>query len=358
MDDFDGGHTAAPNANHGEARLRNATGRMRLLQMVNASWMTQAIAVAVQLRLPELLADGPVPAGQLARSIDCDLPSLLRLLRALTSLELMAEDPEGAFGLTELGRQLRPDVDGSLAAWATLCGTRLWTNWSRLLDSVRTGLSARQLADGVNGFEHLDDDPEAARLFNRAMVDLTRPIAKAAVAAVDFTGVRKVVDVGGGAGALLATILAAHPGMRGVLFDLAHARGMAAEVIAAAGVFDRCELATGSFFDEIPPGADAYLLKSVLHDWDDERCATILVNCRNAMPRNARLFVFERMMPRSLSSSAVDRQCARSDLNMLVGPGGRERTEAAYRAMLQAAGLKTVRVEPLTDGFGVMEAAR
>ena len=120
----------------------------------------------------------------------------------------------------------------------------------------------------------------------------------------------------------------------------------------------RCELATGSFFDAVPSGADAYLLKSILHDWDDERCATILGNCRDAMRPNARLFVIERMMARKLSTSPVDQQCARSDLNMLVGPGGQERTEAGYRAMLPADGLKPLRVRPLTDGFSVLEAAR
>ena len=330
--------------------------RTRLLQMINAGWMTQAIATAVQLRLPERLSNGPLPADRLAQAAECDAPSLLRLLRALTSLELLSEEPEGEFALTELGRLLRSDVDGSVAAWATLSGSRLWTNWARLPDSVRTGRSARELARGESGFEHLDEDPDAARVFNRAMTDLTKPIARAAVAAIDFTGVRTVVDVGGGAGKLLATILAAHPGMRGVLFDMAHARSMATEVLASAGVADRCELATGSFFDAVPGGADAYLLKSILHDWDDERCATILARCREAMPAHARLFVLERMMPRRLSSAPADREFARSDLNMLVGPGGRERTEAAYRELLQAAGLHAVRIDALSDGFSALEA--
>jgi hypothetical protein len=358
MDDFDKDKAASQNVNPRESWLSGSAGRMRLLQMVNASWMTQTIAVAVQLRLPELVSGGPVPAEQLGKSVDCDPASLLRLLRALTSLELLTEEPEGTFGLTELGHLLRQNVEGSLAAWAMLCGTSLWRNWGHLLDSVRTGQSARKLAHGADGFGRLDDDPEAARVFNRAMLDLTQPIARAAVATIDFTGVRKVVDVGGGAGALLATILAAHPEMSGVLFDLAHARSMAAEVLANAGVSERCEVATGSFFDGIPPGADAYLLKSILHDWDDERCATILVNCREAMSRHARLLVFERMMPHRFTSSPVDQQYARSDLNMLVGPGGRERTEAAYRGMLQAAGLNAAGVEPLTDGFSVLEATR
>ena len=342
--------------NHDATRYNGSTSRARLLSMLNASWMTQAAAVAVQLRLPELLAGGPLPASKLAQAADCHEPSLLRLLRALTSLDLLAEQPGDSFALTELGTLLRADASGSLAAWAVLCGTSSWTAWSKLADSVRTGQSARKLMRGSDGFDHLENDPEAALVFNRAMVDLTQPIAAAVLGAVDFTDVRQIVDVGGGVGELLATIVAAYPRMRGVLFDLAHVSRTATDLLARAGVSDRCELVTGSFFDEVPHGADAYLLKSVLHDWDDERCATILRQCRLAMPAQARLLIIERMMPSRYSCSPTDQGIARSDLNMLVGPGGRERTESEYRAMLDAVGMKTIRVQGLTDSYSVLEA--
>ena len=330
--------------------------RTRLLAMLNAGWMTQAAAVAVQLRLPELLEGEPQTATDLAKASHCHLPSILRLLRALTSLDLVAVQTDGSFILTELGTLLRPGASGSLAAWALLSGTSSWTTWSRLVDSVRTGHSVRRLTQGIEGFEHLEEDRDAARVFNQAMVDLTAAIAVALVKVVDFTGVRRVVDVGGGAGKLLATVLAPHPQMSGTLFDLAHANPAAAELLAAAGVADRCQLINGSFFDAVPAEADVYLLKSVLHDWDDTHCASIVRNCRLAMPPHARLLVIERMMPARYSCSPTDQTIARSDLNMLVGPGGQERTEAEYRTMLEGAGLQTVSVHELVDSFSVLAA--
>lgn len=334
----------------------NADARTRLLALVNASWMTQAAAVAVQLRLPELLADGPRSVEALAREAQCHEPSLSRLLQALTSLDLLTQSADGAFALTATGTLLRSNVPGSLASWTVFCGTSSWTTWSRLIESVRTGQSVRKQTRGADGFEHLEEDPEAALLFNRAMVDLTQPIARAISQLVDFTGVDRIVDVGGGVGALLITILSAHPGMRGVLFDLSHASRVASERFAAAGVAEKCEFVTGSFFESVPNGAGAYLLKSVLHDWDDAHSAQILRNCQVAMAANAKLLVVERMAPEHYSSSSRDQGIARSDLNMLVGTGGRERTEARYRAMVESAGFRVTRLIALPDGFSVMDA--
>ena len=327
-----------------------------MLALVNASWITQAASVAVQLRLPELLADGALSAEALARQAQCHEPSLLRLLRALSSLELLTQHPDGAFALTATGKMLRSDVTGSLASWTVFCGTSSWTTWSRLIESVRSGQSVRKQTRGVDGFEHLEEDSNAALLFNRAMVDLTQPIAARIAQVVDFTGVNRIVDVGGGVGALLITILSANPGMRGVLFDLSHAKQLADERFAASGVVERCEFVAGSFFERVPNGADAYLLKSVLHDWDDAHSAQILRNCQVAMAANARLLVIERLAPEHYSSSPRDQGIARADLNMLVGTGGRERTEAEYRAMLESAGFRVTRLIALPDGFSVMDA--
>ena len=334
----------------------SVTSRERLLTILNASWMTQAASVAAQLHLAELLSHGPLSPMEIALAVDCHPRSMLRLLRALTSLELVAEQSDGSFMLTDIGALLHPDASGSLAAWAELCGTSSWATWSNLLDSVRTGQTVRKMMRGTAGFEHLDQDPTAALAFNRAMVDLTEPVAAALVRIVDLAEVRTVVDVGGGAGKLLATILAAHPCMRGVLFDLAHTNSMAADLLAKTGVSDRCEVASGSFFDTVPHGADAYLLKSVLHDWNDESCAKILHNCRLAMHPHARLLIIERMMPLKYACSFRDQGIARSDLNMLVGPGGQERTEAEYRTMIAGAGLEAASVLALTDGYSVLEA--
>jgi hypothetical protein len=311
--------------------------RARLLSLINANWTTQAVSVAAQLHLPELLRDGPQTAEVLAEAAHCHQPSLLRLLRALTSIDLLSERADGLFALTQAGALLRPDVPGSLAAWSVFCGTSSWATWGRLVESVRSGESIRKQTNGVDGFNYLESDPEAALLFNSAMVELTQPVAMAVAQSVDFSGMNLIVDVGGGYGELIVTILALHPSLRGILFDLAHAAEAAGSRLASAGVASRCNVVTGSFFDAIPGAADAYLLKSVLHDWDDDRAIAILRNCRRSMAPHAKLLVIERIVPERFSGSQRDEGMARADLNMLVGTGGCERTETQYRALLQAA---------------------
>jgi orsellinic acid C2-O-methyltransferase len=330
--------------------------RTRLLSLINANWTTQAISVATQLCLPELLRDGPQSADALACATHCHRPSLTRFLRALTSIGVLTEAADGLFELTSLGGLLRTDVPGSLAAWAEFCGTRSWATWGRLVESVRTGDSIRKLTSGADGFHHIRDDSQGALLFNRAMVDLTQPVAFAIARTVDFSDTRLVVDVGGGYGELIASILSEYPAMRGILFDLAHATAAAGSRLAAVGVESRCTLVTGSFFDGVPGEADAYLLKSVLHNWDDDRAVEILRNCRRAMSPHARLLVIERIAPDFFCDAPRDQDIARSDLNMLVGMGGRERTEMQYRELLNTAGLRITRVLALGDPYCVIES--
>lgn len=335
---------------------RHDDARQRLRTLIEANWTTQAIAATVRLRLPDLLADGAQTAQALASQASCHLPSMLRLLRALTSISILSEGEDGRFELTETGRLLGTEVPGSMAAWAELCGTSAWVAWSRLADCVRSGLSARKQNSGAGGFDHLVKNDAAALLFNRAMAGLSRPVAASVAAEVDFAGVGRVVDVGGGFGELIAAVLSIHPRVKGVLFDMGHAIGRAHDSLAAAGVADRCELMAGDFFDAVPPGADAYLLKSVLHDWDDEQCTVILGNCAKAMPHNARLLIIERLMPERFEDSPHDRGIARGDLNMLVAQDGRERTLEQYQTLLQAAGLHLKRSLALTSGFDVLTA--
>ena len=330
--------------------------RDRLLGLINAQWTTHAIAAAVRLGLPEAMAAGPAGAEALAQACHAHAPSLLRLLRALATLGLCEERAGGPFALSATGTLLRVDTPGSLNAWAALNGGRINTQWARLDESVRTGESIRKLTATNDDFTHLDDDPEAAALFNRAMVEITAPIAAALVRVIDFKGARRVVDVGGGHGELLASVLCAYPSLKGVLFDMAHATQAAAGRIEAAGLAGRCERVTGSFFDAVPPGAEVYLLKSILHDWDDARCGAILRHCRRAMPPGARLLIVERIAPEPIGTSPRDAAVARSDLLMMVANGGGERSESAYRALLGRAGLQWVRTEALTGGFSVMTA--
>jgi hypothetical protein len=332
--------------------------RSLLLEAINASWTTQAIATAVELRIPDLLAGESIDCDALARATGCHAPSLKRLLAALASLALVVQDRGGHFALSPRGALLRSDAPESLAAWALFCGQRVWHNWSRLADSVRTGSSAPRRHGGNDDFAHLDANTAAADLFHRAMTNLTRPVADAFAATVDLGGDLRVIDVGGGYGQLLTTLLLAHPRLRGVLFDLPHAIEPAAARIAELGLSTRCELVSGSFFDSLPGGADVYLLKSVLHDWDDAHCVRVLQRCRQGMTGRpgARLFVIERLAPVRFTATPRDRAIARSDLNMLVSLAGRERSKREYRALLAAAALRATRSHALAGEYSVVEA--
>lgn len=332
--------------------------RARVLSMINAAWTTQVISVACELRLPDLLASGSFDPRQVAAETSASVDAVHRMLRALVTLDLCVENADGTFGLARDGEWLCRERADSLDAWARMSGQRMWANWTQLGESVRTGESARKRVNGAEDFTYLDRSPANAAVFNAAMVNLTQPVARAAAQIVDWTGIEKAVDVGGGVGELIATVLAHRPEMRGVVFDLEHAAAGAREHLLRAGVAERCEVVPGSFFDSVPGGAGAYLLKSVLHNWDDERAIAILRNCAAAMGPSARVMLFERIVPERLTASAADQEIARSDLNMLVGCDGRERTRAQFHALLGEAGLKPAGESPLVAGFSVLAAAR
>ena len=327
----------------------------RLLEQIGASWMTQAISVAAELRLADLLATGPRAVEALGRETQCDPAALHRLLRALTSLELFVEQDDGAFALAPAGTLLCADSPQSVRSWAIWCGKYHWPVWANLLGSVRSGISARELATGRRGYAHIEGDQEGAAIFNGAMVAITRLIADELARVVDFSTARSVVDVGGGHGELLTVILSAHPHLRGTLFDLPHAMSGAAALAGQAGVSDRCELVSGSFFEAIPAGADFYLLKSILHNWDDDQCGVILQNCRRAMAAGARLLVVERIMPQRLGTSAPHRAVARSDLNMLVSLTGRERTMTELASLFAGSGFRVAQTWPAVREFSAIE---
>ena len=348
-------HTSLTNIPTGNGP--SAGDRERLFGLINAGWTTQVIATAVKLGLIDAMASGPASVQALAEAVQAHAPSVDRLLRATASLELCMQNAAGDFSLTPTGSLLRADRADSLCAWAELGGGRIWAQWGRLGESVRTGQSIRKLNLAEDDFSHLDDDAKAAELFNSAMVELTRSVANDVAQSVDFSAARRVVDVGGGYGQLLCSILAANPSLQGVLFDMAHATGQLAPHFEAAGVAYRCELATGDFFKAVPPGADVYLLKSILHDWDDARCLVILRNCRRAMQPAARLLIVERIASDRVSASPHDQAVARSDLNMMVAIGGCERTQAAYAGLLEGADLKLLQVTPLPGPYSVMDVA-
>jgi ubiquinone/menaquinone biosynthesis C-methylase UbiE len=327
----------------------------QLLRLINSSWIAQACYVMAKLRVADALSSGPRSAEELAASAGAHAPSLRRLLNALCSVDLCAQRDDGTFELTPLGALLRTDHPASVSAWALHWGGNSWVAWGNLLHCIQTGQGTRERVVGTPGFVHLDRNPEAAAIFNQAMVQLTRLAALEVVKAYDFSG-KKVMDVGGGYGELLAQALIAYPTATGVLFDMAHAISKARDAFAERGLAARCEFVAGDFFESIPPGADVYMLKSVIHDWPDDRAITILKACQRAMKPNAKLLLVERMMPERLAASAQSESIARSDLHMLVALGAQERSPAQFEALLRAAGLATLRVIETGGDYQIIEA--
>jgi len=330
--------------------------RAQLLGLINANWTTQALASAARLRLCDRLAAQPMSLTDLATACECYAPALQRLVRALATLDVVVTASDGRYALGPLGVHLVSDRPGGLGAWAEMCGTSAWRTWERLLDSVRTGRSVRELEGGRAGLFHLDADPAAATLFHRAMAAISYPVAKAVASALELTHAHRVLDIGGGAGELLSVLLDTHAHLHGVLLERPHAIEAARARLEEAGVANRCTLIGGDFFDSIPDGSDVLLLKSILHDWDDDHCLKILRRCRQAMRAHTRLAVIERLMPEEPAPSVASRAIARSDLNMLVGPGGQERTRAAYAELLVRCDLRLSAVVELVDHYSIVEA--
>jgi len=324
--------------------------RGRLLELIGASWTTQVIRTSVELGVVDELADGPRSVSDVAAVLQVDPGALGRLVRALCSIELCEEVDDGSFVATATGRLLARG-EGSLGSWATWWGGPAWEEWGRLADAVRTG---RPVRDG-DGFSHRS--PELAGRFDDAMAALTAIDAARLAAALQLRGDERVADVGGGRGTLLRAVLERHPDARGLVVDLPSAVAGARGHIEAWGLADRLDVTAVDAFDAVPSGADAYVLKSVLHDWDDEAAHRILERCRDAaVARGGRILVIERLAPDRAVATDLARSTARMDLHMLVAQGGRERTEAELRAVLADAGLVVVDVRPATPTLAVIEA--
>jgi orsellinic acid C2-O-methyltransferase len=327
----------------------------RLMELINAGWTTQAVAAACEFDLPERLAHGPRTADELALDARVDADALARLLRALTTLEICEEQALGTFTLGRLGHLLLRDHAQGLRHWAMLNGGPLWARWGALTDKVRTGNAALHDEGSVERFRRLESDGREAALFHGAMTELSRRLGGSLADALVVPEGALVVDVGGGSGELLASVLARHCSARGILFDLAHALAHAPSLLRCHDVHERCALQEGSFFEGVPLQGDLYLMKSVLHDWGDEQAALILDRCRQAMKPGSRLVLVERPLPERVGTTPEDRALARSDLNMLVGLAGRERTLAQYSSLIERAGLVLQRTQKLAAGFSAIE---
>ncbi len=325
-----------------------------MLQLIQGFWISRAIYVAAKLGIPDLLKQSPQSSSDLAKATGTHAPSLYRLLRALDSIGVFAEDNQGRFTLTPLGATLLTDVPGSLRFFVIEeLGENHYPAWEKVLYSVQTGAIAFDHVYGESKWQYMTQHPEEAMIFDQAMASFSWVVSAAVAGAYDFSSSRTVVDLGGGDGSLLAGILRAHGHLRGVVADVPHVIERARQRLEAEGLSHRCGTAGVDFFKAVPP-SDTYLLKWILHDWTDEQSVTILKNCRNAMTADGRVLIIEAVLQAGDATSFGKFV----DLNMLVMTGGRERTETEYRTLLEAAGLKLTKVISTQTEMSIIEATK
>lgn len=328
-------------------------GNIALLEIANGSWTTQALYVAGKLGIPDELAGRPLSAAEVARRVGADPDAVFRLMRALAGKGVFEQRRDDTFALTPIGDALRADAPGSMRALVLLIGDPAqWEHWGSLLHSVKTGEPAPVKLRGTTFFEYLDTNPELAAVFNDAMTSMSAMATDPVLAVFDFSGFRRIVDVGGGHGSLLAAVLQSAPDAHGVLFDLPSVVEGAPPVFDAAGVGDRCTVSAGSFMDAVPEGGDAYLLKTIIHDWDEETALLILRNVRAAMGPRAKLLLLEMVLPQHASSHFG----TMLDLEMLAIAGGKERTSSEYSNLLARAGFRLERVVETAGPLSIVEA--
>ena len=324
----------------------------QLIQMGTAYWVSRLVHLAAQLGLADQLGDGPMRADELARRTSTHAPALYRVLRALASLGLFTEDESRRFSLTPLGAALKSGAPGSArASILTLAGNEVSAAWQHIIDSVRTGKPAFEQVHGKGIFPWLAENPQQAALFGETMVGFHGAEPAAVAAAYDFSHFGTIIDVGGGTGNLLTTILQKYPQPRGLLVDLPHVADDAIALIQSRGLAARAKFEAGDFFQSVPQGGDVYLMSHVIHDWSESQCQTILANCRRAMKPGARLLVIEMVLPPGNSPHPGKLL----DMMMLVGPGGEERTADEYRTLLAKAGLKLERLIPTDSAVSIVE---
>jgi hypothetical protein len=327
----------------------------QLLQMIFSFMTSQAISSVAKLGIADLLASGPKSTDELARATGVKVRPLYRILRALASVGVFSQDDGGNFRLTPVGEPLRSDAADSLRGFSIFLGSDWhWRVWSELGYSAQTGQPAFEKIYGKPFFKYLAENPEPARIFDNAMTSFSASVGAAVIDAYDFTGIKKLVDVGGGHGLLLASILEKYPRMTGVVFDAPAVVEGAKDLIKGRGVDGRCQTAGGDFFTSVPAGGDAYIMKHIIHDWEDERALIILKNCHRAMTEDGKLLVVEMVIPEGNAPSLGKFL----DLEMLLFLHSYERTEAEYRALFERAGFRLTRIVPTGMPHSVIEAVR
>lgn len=329
------------------------SGGSALRRLIIGYRVSQALHVVAVLGIADLLKDGPRHFNDLARSSDTHAGSLYRLLRLLASVGVFTEQSEGCFALTALAQHLRSDIPDSLRTRAMFDGAQgNWDAWGDLLTSIKTGRPAIEHTFGKDLFGYLNDHPDEGKIFNEVMAVQTSAAIRAILDAYDFSEIGTLVDIGGGVGVLLAAILHNYPPMRGILYDQPHVAADAKSRFTSVGLANRCETVGGDFFESVPVGGNAYILKHILHDWDDKDCRRILKKCRSAIAKNGRLLVIEMLNP----PGDTPHYGKFVDLQMLViTKGGRERTEAEYRKLFASAGFRLSRVVPTGSDVCLIE---
>lgn len=330
---------------------QNLAAEAQVIQMSMAAIVSRVINVAATLKLPDLLNDRPRTADELALLTATHAPALYRVMRTLASLGFFAEDAQHHFSLRPLGAALKTGTPGyALAIYVGQeCVTRALDNF---LYSVKTGKSAFEEAFGIPVFDWLYAHPEQAALYHDVMVGLNGKEPKAVAAAYDFSVFPTIVDVGGSTGNMLTTILSAYPSPRGILYDQPDVVEKAPALIEERGLTDRIRIEGGSFFDHVPPAADAYILSHVIHDWNQEQCLKILANCHSAMKADSRLLLVEMVLP----DGDAPHPGKLIDMGMLCRTGGEERTGSQYETLLNLAGFSMTRIVPTATPVSIVEA--
>ena len=323
--------------------------RQELFNMTQGYKTTQALYVAAKLGIADHLRHGPKRAEELAKEVEANPKALFRLMRLLATLGIFTQDESRRFGLTPLGEFLRTDDPESMRYGAIFTGEENYKAAGNLLHSVRTGETAFDNLYGKGHFDWLAENADASSTFNKAMAQSLRRQANP-VESYDYSGKHLIVDVGGGRGDLISSVLIANPAMEGILYDLPQGSTEARSLLQAKGVEDRCHIKTGSFFDSIPSGGDIYVLSRILHDWPDAKAATILANCRKAIKDDGTLLIRDNVL------SDGDVQGSTLDVTMLIMTGGEERTESEWKTLLQSAGFTLTRVYKKEGQFDLIEA--
>ena len=322
--------------------------------MITGFWVSQIIGVAARLNIAEHLRDGAKSADELARLAGAEPSALYRVLRAAASIGVFRLGTDERFSLTPLGETLRSGIPGSMREMAIMQTSKgHWLPWGKLEDAVRTGQAQAVATLGCELFEHYATSPEEAAAFSGAMGNLSALVASEVAAYVDTSGLARAVDIGGAEGTLIAALLVKNPSLEGIVFDLPHVTATAEAKLAAQGLLGRCTVVPGDFFKSVP-SADLYVLKQILHDWNDEQAATILQNCARSMTPRGRVAIVEMVIPDDRSPTPAQLM----DVNMLAILPGRERTQAEYTALLADAGLRFERLVPTHSPFQILEATR